>query len=134
MDSLTIILTTIILHKLTNALDVTATVCNNDMACKCANNTVSCTTLQQDGVFILPYDTEVVSFIDVPIAIVNNSTFENGKLLREITWVASKIKLVEALYHNDLKYLDLSRNNIFKLSDDTFHNCLHLEYIDLSDN
>jgi len=41
---------------------------------------------------------------------------------------------VEALYHNDLKYLDLSRNNILKLSDDTFHNCLGLEYVDLSDN
>ncbi|XP_008180447.1 leucine-rich repeat-containing protein 15 [Acyrthosiphon pisum] len=134
MDSLTIILTTIILQKLTNALDAAATVCDNEMACKCANNTVSCTTLEQDGAFILPYGTQVVHFDNVPIAIVNNGTFENGKLLREITWVASKIKLVEALYHNDLKYLDLSRNDIFKLSDDTFHNCLRLEYIDLSDN
>ncbi|XP_027851401.1 leucine-rich repeat and fibronectin type-III domain-containing protein 5-like [Aphis gossypii] len=132
MDSLTIILTTIILHKLTNALD-TATICNNDNACKCINNTVSCTTLAQDGVFVLPNGTEIVHFDNVPITIINNSTFANGKL-QKITWVASKIKFVEALNHNDLKYLDLSRNNIIKLSDDIFYNCPCLEYVDLSDN
>lgn len=135
MDSFTIILTTIIiLYELTNALGAAATVCDNGMACKCINNTVSCMTLEQDGEIVLPYGSEIVRFDDVPIAIINNTTFANGKQLREITWVASKIKSVEALYHNDLKYLDLSRNNIFKLSDDTFHNCPRLEYIDLSDN
>lgn len=134
MNSFTIILTTIILSKLTNAVGAVQTVCDNEKACKCINNTASCMTLQQDGTIILPYGTEVVLFDDVPTVIINNSTFANGKQLREITWVASKIKLVEELYQNYLKYLDLSRNNIFKLSDDTFHNCPLLEYIDLSDN
>lgn len=133
MDSLTIILMTIILHKLTTNALYAATVCDNDGACKCINYTVLCSMLQQDGAFILPYDTNIVRFDDVPIVIFNNSTFTNGKL-QEITWVASKIKLVETLYYNDLKHLDLSRNNIYKLSDDIFHNCLRLEYIDLSDN
>uniref|UniRef100_A0A2S2NX76 Carboxypeptidase N subunit 2 n=1 Tax=Schizaphis graminum TaxID=13262 RepID=A0A2S2NX76_SCHGA len=132
MDSLTIILTTIILQKLTNVVE-SITVCNNDSACNCINNTVSCTMLQQDGVFILPNGTEIVHFDNVPIKIVNNGTFTNGKL-QKMTWVASKIELVEALNHNDLKYLDLSRNKIFKLSDDIFHNCPYLEYVDLSDN
>lgn len=130
MDSFTIILATIIFNKLTNALDA-ATLCDN--SCKCVNNTVSCIQIQQEVPFVLLYDTQIVHFVDVSIEMLNNNTFANGKL-QNITWVESKIKFVEILYHSDLKYLDLSRNNIFQLSNDTFHNCPRLEYIDLSNN
>lgn len=134
MHYLIILLMTVMFHKLSNALD---TVCNVDSKCECNNNNVSCTKFSQDTPiptpFILPISTITIHFKDVPIEIIKNNTFviEN---MQSITWVASKIELVEPLCHHNLKYLDLSQNIIFKLSDDTFNNCLKLEYIDLSYN
>lgn len=128
-----LILTTILLllHELSNALG-TATICDN-RACKCAQNNVSCTNLTPDLHFVLPNDTTTISFVDVPIKVFNNNTFTNENL-QSVTWVASNIIIVEALYYNNLKYLDLSNNNIYKLFDNIFDNCPRLEYIDLSDN
>lgn len=132
MYSFTIILTTVIIHKLSNALDV-ATICDSNKVCKCNNNNVSCTKFYQDPPFILPQNITIVHFVDVPVLKLNNITFSNGKL-QSITWIDSKIDFVNALNHKDLRYLSLPRNQIIELSDDTFNNCPNLKYIDLSDN
>lgn len=126
-----VLATVLLLHELSNALGTT-TVCDSS-ACKCQSNNVSCTRFSLDSQFVLPDDTTTVRFVDVPIVVFNNNTFVNGNL-QNITWVASNMTLVETLYQNDLKYIDLSNNNIYKLFDNTFDNCPRLEYIDLSDN
>lgn len=126
-----IFLITVILLKLSNTLDTT--ICS-DEKCECKNNNVSCTKFFQEAPFILPNNTRSIYFMDVPITVINNNTFVNGNL-QSITWVASKIMIIDALcYCNELQYLDLSQNNIQKLSDDTFKNCFKLEYVDLSYN
>jgi len=93
---------------------------------------VTCTKLIKDPPFILPENTTIVHFIEVPIDIFNN-TFINGKL-QSITWMSSKITSVQALHYDNLKYLDLSKNNIFKLAENLFKDCSRLEYVDLSNN
>lgn len=128
----TIVLTAIIFHRLSNAVLDVATVCHSNEACNCNNNNVSCTLYSQDPPFILPENISIVHFIDVPIKTINNS-FSNERL-QSITWVASQIQFVETLNYKDLEYLDLSKNNISKLSNDTFNNCPNLKYIDLSNN
>lgn len=130
---ITIVLTGIIFHnKLSNAVLDVANICDSNEACNCNYTNVSCSLYSQDPPFILPINITIVHFIDVPIKTVNNS-FNNEKL-QSITWTASKIQFVETLNYKDLEYLDLSRNNISKISDDTFNNCPNLKYIDLSEN
>lgn len=132
----TILYTTIILHKLLNALDIT-TICYNNEECVCNNNYASCVMYKNDPPFILPNETTILYFEDVkstgPYTAINSNTFKNGNL-KSITWVSSKITLVGTLNYNNLKYLDLSKNNIYQLSNDVFNNCPQLEYIDLSNN
>lgn len=125
---------TVKLLKLSNALPENSTICDIDEECKCEYTSVSCTRIfDRIPPFILPNKIETVHFIDVPILKIDNNTLCGGKLIK-ITWVASNITTVEPLYYNNLKYLDLSNNNISNLSDYTFHNCPELEYIDLSNN
>lgn len=135
MRFLAIALTAVVLIcESSNALGPpkTTTICYSDAACICNDNNVSCTKFVKDPPFILPDNTTIVHFVDVSIDIFNN-TFTNGKL-QSITWVSSNMKSVQALYYDDLKYLDLSKNNISKLAENVFDNCLQLQYIDLSDN
>lgn len=115
-----IILTTIILHKFTNA-NIT-NICIDD----------NCKKFLQEPPFTLPINTTSVHFVDVPIAIINN-TFTNKNLI-SITWVSSNITSVAAMNYNDLQYLNLSKNNITDISENAFDECHKLEYIDLSDN
>lgn len=87
--------------------------------------------------FILPNETTIIHFVDVkstgPYTVMNGNTFKNGNL-QSITWVSSKITIVETLNHNNLKYLNLSKNNIYQLSNGVFDNCPRLEFVDLSNN
>lgn len=133
MNFFMLILTTVVIHKLSNALDNNTTICDYNGACECTNNRVTCTKFTQYPPYILPNDTVTIHFEDVPNNILNNNTFLNEKL-QNITWVASNITFVQTLDLRELEYLDLSKNNIFQLSDNTFKNCLRLKYVDLSYN
>lgn len=109
------------------------TICYTNTECTCNNNNVSCTNFFKVPPFILPDNVTIVHFTDVPIDIFNN-TFVNGESLQNIIWVSSNMMSVQALHYNDLKYLDLSKNNISELTDNVFNKCPRLEYVDLSDN
>lgn len=116
-----IILTTVTLHKLSNAY--ITNICIND------NN---CRKFLQEPPYTLPINTTTVHFEDVPIAILNN-TFTN-KNIQSITWISSNITSVAAVNYSDLQYLNLSNNNIEEIYEDAFEQCYKLEYIDLSEN
>lgn len=135
MNSFIIIIVTAAFAFLNKPLDAgtTTTVCDYNV-CECNNNSVSCTKkFPLEPPFAIPNDTTTVHFVDVLIDVLNNNTFTGGEL-QKITWVSSNITMVEPLHIYKLKYLDLSRNNIFKLLDGTFDYCPQLEYVDLSNN
>lgn len=133
MNSFIIIIVTAAFAFLNKPLDAgTTTVCDLN-ECECNNIVVSCTKFSLGPPFAIPNDTTTIQFVDVFINVLNNNTFTGGKL-QKITWVSSNITMVEPLHIYELKYLDLSRNNILKILDQTFDYCPQLEYVDLSDN